>query len=308
MSDRLRTEFAVHLGEELVSLALIKENKYCVIYRGETGGGPVIIKKYKGDDPRLAGTEAEALRAYHVLAEENPHLIDSGIPVFNERANLLRIGFVEGDPMSEVLYRARNDARLQERCVGLMRVLGGALKTIRRRSQRPGEAPSPFVFEYLDHCSTTLERLPIIGPALFSGASREARDLADAFRRSADVPSFAHGDLVFKNIHVTEDRVGLIDFGNANPLSHTLNDVYNLLFALYNMWLPTSFKVRLREGFREGLAGLEFPEEAHRFYYEYHRRRWLMLKFHWGNAREKIEGFRGLVAFARPFSPRAMFP
>lgn len=308
MYDELRREFSADLGEELASLALIKENKYCVIYRGETIAEPVIIKKYKGEDPRMARTEAEALTAYHLLAKKNPALIDSGVPSFREKANLLRIGFVEGDPLSDVLYKARNDPVLQANCTRLMRILGGALKTIHQGSQRPGEETSPFIYEYLDHCSSTLEGLRIIGPILFSGAAQEGRDLADAFRRSGVTPSFIHGDLVFKNIHVTEDRVGLIDFGNANPLSHTLNDVYNLLFALNNMWLPKTFKAQLKAGFKEGLAGMDFPEEAHRFYYEYHRRRWLMLKFYWGNIREKIEGFRGLLEFARPFAPGGMFP
>jgi aminoglycoside phosphotransferase (APT) family kinase protein len=120
------------------------------------------------------------------------------------------------------------------------------------------------------------------------------------------VPSFVHGDFVFKNMHVDGERIGLIDFANANPLSHPLNDIYNLHFALANMLVPQGFKDRLMASFREGWGNVTFPEIVHRFYYEYHRRRWLMLKLTSRSPRDLIQGIHGLVSFAKPFTVEAI--
>ena len=95
--------------------------------------------------------------------------------------------------------------------------------------------------------------------------------------------------------------MGLIDFANTNPRSHTLNDFYNLKMALANMMLGRAFKRDLMAAFRLGLGDLSFPPVAHQFYYEYHRRRWLMLKTRAKSPAAWAEAVRGLVGFARPF-------
>ena len=91
-------------------------------------------------------------------------------------------------------------------------------------------------------------------------------------------------------------RVGLIDLANTIPRSHTLNDVYNLKFALNNMILPKEFKAELWSAFQNGIKPLVFPEIAHHFYYEYHRRRWFMLKLKSRNPKDQMQAFRGLFA------------
>ena len=102
--------------------------------------------------------------------------------------------------------------------------------------------------------------------------------------------------------------MGLIDLANAIQRSHTLNDLYNLKFALNNMFLPRAFKKELWTAFEAGLKPLSFPEMAHRFYYEYHRRRWLMLKMKSRHPKEQLQAIRGLLSFAKPFGPEAMAP
>jgi hypothetical protein len=105
---------------------------------------------------------------------------------------------------------------------------------------------------------------------------------------------------------VDGERVGLIDLANTIPKSHTLNDVYNLNLALSNMILPKEFKSDLWSAFQNGMKPLAFPEISHHFYYEYHRRRWLMLKLKSRNPKDQMQAFRGLFAQifrtgARPF-------
>lgn len=302
------SEYSQDLGMDLTSLDLIQENKYCTIYRGGTRTGPCIIKKYKGEETELVAAEADALSLYHSLARDEPALIDSGPPRLIRDKNLLCIGFVDGDPFNEVLYRAPRDKALSGQCVLLMVTLGKTLRKLHENTLRPGEQASPFLFEYIAYASTRLERLPVLGTLLFRKAVVEGRDLAESFRSTAPDPSFVHGDLVFKNIHVKDDRLGLIDFANANPLSHPLNDIYNLRFALANMLIPRDFKKDLLDGFHQGLGELHFPETVHRFYYEYHRRRWLMLKLTSRNPGDVMQGFRGLATFARPFRQEVKAP
>jgi len=299
-------EYSRDLGIELDALELIQENKYCIIYRAITSNGPCIIKKYRGEDPALVIAEADALSLYHRLAKDDPMLIDSGPPRLIKDKNLLYIGYVDGAAFNTVLYRAQNDASLGARCVRLMSTLGKTLTRIYDETRRAGEETSPFIFEYFHYCSTRLEQLPVLGSVLFHGACTDALELSDMLRTTAPEPSFVHGDLVFKNIHVKDEQLGLIDFANANPLSHPLNDIYNLRFALANMLISRTFKADLLQGFYEGFGDLDFPETVHHFYYEYHRRRWLMLKLTSKGVGDAIQGLRGLMTFAKPFQRKVM--
>jgi hypothetical protein len=308
MSNPRCQEFAEDLGLDLRSLELIQENKYCAIYRGSTPEGPCIVKKYAAGDPSLVRVEAEALALYHRLARNDPSLIDSGEPLLKEEKRLLCIGFVPGDRFSDFLYAARRDRALRDRACLFMITLGRVLRTIHEQTQQMGKETSPFIFEYFDYSSARMEQLPFLGSVLFAAMRSQAREIADAFRECHVAPSFVHGDFVFKNMHVQGNRIGLIDFANANPLSHPLNDIYNLRFALANMLLPRAFKERLLESFCDGLGSMAFPVPIHRFYYEYHRRRWLMLKLTSGNAADLMQGMRGLVSFAKPFTHEALAP
>jgi hypothetical protein len=295
--------FSKDLNLEISSLNFIQENKYCVIYSASTPAGKKIVKKYKGENPSLARTEAKALELYHAFAAEDGELIDSGYPILKEDKNLLLIGFVTGQPFNEFIYRAAREKSLQFSCEQHMFSLGKLLKKIRAETTQPSEPVSPFLFEYFDYTSRRLRNSKVFGSLLFKGVVEVSEQIKAGFQMSGEAPSFIHGDLVFKNIHVTNDRLGLIDFANANYFSHPLNDIYNLQLSLANMLIPNRLKQKLLVAFYHGLGEMDFSSATHRFYYEYHRRRWLMLKLLSRNPIDVLQGFRGFFSFAKPFSP-----
>ena len=299
-----KEEFSRDLGMELTSLNLIQENKYCHIFRSSCDGHPFIIKKYKGDDASLVKEEAKALNFYHHVAKDDPDLIDSKAVKLAAKKNLLCIGFVSGEPFSDVLYRGRRDADLRRQSVRIMGILGKLLKGLHEMTHAPGAETSPFIFEYAEYTSRRLAGIPLLGSLFFKGIGEESARLSRSFKAARITPSFTHGDFVFRNIHVDGGRVGLIDLANTIARSHTLNDVYNLNFALNNMILPKEYKTELWSAFQKGITPLSFPEIAHRFYYEYHRRRWLMLKIRSRNPKDLAQALRGLFGFARSFEHR----
>ena len=308
MSEPSTEQIAKALDLNVESLSLIQENAYCHIYCAGVDGESVIIKKYKGNDTHLVETEARALDFYHEIAKTHPELIDSKTVKLNKEQNILAIGFVEGECFSSVLYRARKEPDERERSIRAMSILGTFLKDLYDRTCSPGDETDPFIFEYMAHCSTRLRGLPVLGVLFFRDVCEDAAALSREFRAAEVPPSFVHGDFVFKNIHLSGERVGLIDFANTISRSHVLNDIYNLRLALDNMMLPRSFKSELLSAFYDAFGDHSFPEIAHRFYYEYHRRRWLMLKIGSRTPLGWLQGTRGLVSFARPFTPEIATP
>lgn len=306
MENLTREQFSQDLDMGLTSLDLIQENKYCYIYRSECDGQPFIIKKYKGDDSSLIEEEAKALNFYHDIARDDPDLIDSKAVKLTSEKNLLCIGFVEGECFSDVLYRRRKDTGVREQSIRIMGILGKLMKSLYEMTQSPGAETSPFIFEYSEYTSRQLASVPVLGFLLFRGIIKNTSQLSESFKAGNITPSFIHGDFVFRNIHVDEERVGLIDLANTIERSHTLNDVYNLKFALNNMILPKEFKAELWSAFQNGIKPLSFPEIAHRFYYEYHRRRWLMLKIRSRSPKDQMQAFRGLFGFAKSFEQGGM--
>jgi hypothetical protein len=285
---------------------LIQTNAYCAIYRAAIQGAPYIVKAYFGDDPALMRAEADALNFYHEIAGSRPDLIDSRTVARNDAQNLICIQFVRGRRLSDLIYQGRRNAAVREQTVRAMAVLGALLKAFYERTVDPAAEPDAFLFEYFAYCSNRLETLPALGRLCFRGYGASASVLADAFRAARLPPSFAHGDLVFRNIHVEGEQVGLVDFANTNFRSHILNDVYNLYFALANMVLSRPYKTALLDGLRQGTADLRFPDIGHRFYREYHRRRWLMLKLTSRHPRDLLQFVRGWLTFGRSMQPGSM--
>ena len=183
-----------------------------------------------------------------------------------------------------------------------MKILGKLLRKMTQKTQRPDEDTSPFIFEYFEYASKSLEQLSLFGPIFFKGCHESALDITKKFKHYKIIPSFVHGDFVFRNIHVHDEKVGLIDFANAIFLSHPLNDIYNMRIALGNMFLSHTFEQELLAAFYQGFGTMEFPDIAHEFYHEYHRRRWLMLKLSSSRLKDLLQGLRGLATFARPGS------
>ena len=283
---------------------LIQENKYCRIWWAIKDGDRLIVKTYHGFDTQLAEQEAEALDLYHDIASKREELIDSRCLGFEPRDNLLSIAFVEGECFTDLLYRARSDKDERKRAIAAMSILGRFSRQLWDRTRVAGGSPSPFMYEYLLHCSRRLEAFPILGRALFKGTEKEAARLWADLVQSGGDPSYAHGDYVFRNVHVQGNRVGLIDFANAIPTSHVLNDAYNLHFALANTWLSKDLKADLWKAYQDALGMDEYPEAAHRFYFEYHRRRWLQLKL-WANRPWPwMQAARAIATFAAPCEGR----
>ena len=309
MSDKMAcgennmAAFARLLGYPFDALHLIQDNAYCDIYQASVGNQPYIIKSYYGNDFSLMVSEAEAIDFYHKIANSHPDLIDSRTLAKDDSNNLICIQYVPGMRMSDLIYLGRRNMAVRQKAIRLMTILGTLLKSFYERTVSPGTETADFLFEYLTYCSDRLNQLPILKHTLFRGYHESGLHLIDEFRTSDVSPSFAHGDLVFRNIHIEDEKVGLIDFANTNFKSHILNDVYNIWFALANMILPIDYKHLLIEGLQGGLDHLDFPLIAHRFYYEYHRRRWLMLKLSTKHPRDFLQGIRGILSFARVTTP-----
>ena len=302
IGDRDNSEcahFSQSLGLSFDSVSHIQTNAYCAIYQTIANGTPYIVKAYRSDDPRLMIAEAKALDFYHEIASERTNLIDSRAVARNDAENLLCIQYVPGERLSDLIYQGKHNLETRARTLRIMRTLGAVLNTFYNRTAQPDAEMDAFPFEYFTYCSKRLEALPILGRVWFRRYEASGAALAEAFRAARLTPSFAHGDLVFRNIHVDGERVGLIDFANTNFGSHLLNDGYNLLFALSNMILSRSYRADLREALRQGVGGLSFPDIGHRFYYEYHRRRWLLLKLNSSSLGDLFQVIRGLGGFAR---------
>jgi hypothetical protein len=301
MDPSLEKEFSDGLGLAVERLAFIQENAYCAIYRAECDGEAAIIKKYKGDDPRLASLEARAVDFYHELVADRPAILDSRTIRFEPAHNLVCISFVPGISFADYLYAVRGDAERQRQAVQWMTLLAELLEAIRLKTSDPSATTDPFLFEYFDYCTRRLRSIPLLGATAFRREADSGGQIVAAFRAAAPVPSFIHGDFVFRNIHVHGDRIGLIDFANTNAASHVLNDVYNLQIGLGNMLLPAAFKRELWTAFEERFDPARFDAAVHRFYFEYHRRRWLMLNWRTGDPRRWLRALRGMNAFARPW-------
>lgn len=303
MQDASEKAVAAALGCGVESLTLIGKNAYCRVYLADTGRGRVIVKKYKGEDPSLAAAEGDALAFYDRVAQEDDRLMACRALVFDAQANLLCIHFTPGERFSALVYQGLWRGEARERSIRFMGLLGETLKRFYEETVSPGGESAQTPFEYLRYCSQRLESIPVLGGALFRGLRDDAERLCRAFRAADLAPSFAHGDFVFRNMHVCKERIGLIDFANSLPNSHALNDAYALHFALRNMPLPGAYRAALADAFRRGFGDAEFPEVAREFYYEYHRRRWLALKLRTLNPLRWAQAARGLAAFAGPFSP-----
>lgn len=296
--------YAEQLAMPVESLALIQRNKYCAIYQMRSAGHPLILKAYLGDDAAMMRREADGARYYQRSTADDPAMISAGVAQQVDAENLLCLEFVSGQPFNALIYQAARDERACERALTAMRSLGRWLARVREQTQRAGEAIDPFAFEYIAHCSRRLREHKLFGRTLFGRASEEASALCAELETAHPTPSFAHGDLVFLNIHVDGERVGLIDFANNQPLSHPLNDLHNLRVALNSMLIPARLRTALWDALLEGLGPLELCPIADRFYHEFHRRRWLMLQLCTRSPLRWLRALAGLRRFAGPHDER----
>ncbi|MBI1290656.1 phosphotransferase [bacterium] len=307
--EQLRAEFCAISGSPISNLRSIAENKYCLILQAERLGRPVVFKKYLSGREDLALIEYQSINLYHSIASDDPFLIDG--EAFGHSASDRTVGmtFIEGQRLSDHLRslvpRVPTGSWTGESpALPLMEKLGGILAKLRSSTRNPGSPLDPFHAEYIRYASQRLRELPFQGRLLFRHAVDEAERLIDAIGAASVIPSFCHGDFVFRNIHTDGRRVGLIDFANSQFASHPLNDMVNLWMALQNMLLPSEFKDALWTSFCRGYGEPDFGPVEEEFFFEYHRRRWLMLNFTATNPLHRLRAYRGYWGFARPYSTR----
>jgi hypothetical protein len=296
--------YAKALGIELVSLSPIQRNKYCAIGKGTLKDGtPCIVKDYGQSDPALAKLEADSLAFYDRFSAGIEGLKGCGTLAYNADENLLAISFMSGESYTRFVYKSLFSKVRKTQAVRHAEALGCLLRALYMEGPVSADHElGDFMREYLQHSTDRLKKVPMLGNIILNRKALGVQALLADAKASGERPSFCHGDCVPRNAHADEQGIGLIDWANTSEQSHILNDVYNLFNALNNMVLPPAFKRQILQALSDGLGDLSFDIRLHRFFYEYHRRRWLMLKLYARRPWPFLQALRGIVTFARPFS------
>ncbi len=297
----LTHEFSELLEMPLTRVSFITKNTYCSIYRGVHNSVPVIIKKYTTKTSEQAQNEARGFNTYHRLAAHTPEMIDARTLRLNRQNNILCVSFIPGKSLNSLIYsslkRPSECDFICERIAALARFLHSTyIKT-----QQPKAKTDSFIFDHFRYCTHSLASLPLIGTRYFADAPRVANELCNRYPHADAPPSFCHGDLTGRNILVDTTRIGCIDFTNALARGHFLNDYYAFLRSIDSIYIPASLHLRLRDAFVSAASIPAFPEILHRFYYEYHRYKWLMLRFKSHSPLRWYTAVRSLKNSAPPF-------
>jgi len=304
------TAMTAALGLEPDSIQLIQRNKYCTIAfaRRHDDGQRCIIKDYADSDPLLAQCEAQALARYDAICKDIAKLNSCRLLAFSPQHNALAMSFVKGESYTRLVYRGLFKAHCRRQAIVHARTLGKLLHALYQRHHHSDGRLGDFMQEYMLHASERLNAIPLAGRILCGTALPSAQALFAEGRDCREPVSFCHGDFVPRNIHADANTIGLIDWANTATDSHILNDVYNLYTAVGNMFLPSGYRQQIIEALSEGLGDLRFDIRLHRFFYEYHRRRWLMLKIYARRPWPWLQAMRGMLTFARPFTPDRLGP
>ena len=300
----IQERFRQMLALPIRSIRLIHENKYCAIYLGQfsekvDGEDKCILKHYFGDDHTMAAQEARALNYYSQLVEGRDGWMTSRCLAFSSETNLLAIQFVPGIPFSRFVYRARRKRLGVVHLVRICHELGEMLRRFHDETANPMAEPSDVLFDYMRYISSRLENQK---RRRFDGYCQSAEELIEGYLQCGVSTTFCHGDFVMRNIHIDTDkmtgrhRIGLIDFGNSLDHSHVLGDLFGFYFSAMHTYLPKRYRRTMVEDVVQGLVGrehlLQFPEAAVRFHFEYHRRRWMMLKMQSKNPLQRRRAIR----------------
>ena len=303
MQDRL-AEYAEALSLKLVAMHPIQRNKYCAIGRGVLDNGrSCVVKDYMDSDPKLARMEAEALEFYDGICNDTPGLKTCRLLAYNADRNMLAMSFMEGSSYTRFVYRGVYSAKRRILALEHTRALGRLLREIYQRRHSPENAFGEFMQEYMLYASGRLAKVLLLGPRLLGPELPSTGTLFEEARTCGEATSFCHGDCVPRNAHADDQGLGLIDWANTSANSHILNDLYNFRTATYNMFLTPGYRKQLLEALSDGLGDLVFDMRLHRFFYEYHRRRWLMLKLYAKRPWPWLQALRAILTFAKPFSP-----
>jgi thiamine kinase-like enzyme len=299
-------EWTDQLALQFKSAKVVYCNAYCAIFSatykkaGETKSA--IVKRYKPESTELARTESQSLDFYSQTIADMPEFMPSRSLAFCEQTNLIAIEYVPGVRFTEATYKSIARPARTKQVVRFCHSLGRLLSRFHEQTEQKSTPLSPMLDDYIRFTGRRLESLPKIGQSNFADAEAEGAQLfLEAAEASQDLGYFCHGDMVFRNIHIQGDKLGIIDWANTNRASHILNDLYNFYFAACNMWIPNRMRQTMIDAISDGLGPISFAPALHRFYYEYHRRRWLMLKLTGPKPWHRFQAWRAMNSFARPY-------
>jgi len=277
VSERGALDLGGRLGMPLHDIRRLGNRRECPVYRAHSQGRTVFVKAYAGSGPEHARTEAEAFDLAHRLGRTLPGWLGARSLSVSADGRLVCLGAVAGIPLSNALRRARRNAGSRSACLRAANRLGIFLAALRRATAAPGKSPAPHLGEYLFHVAESLAARPLLGRR-FRELPRLAATLWSDLEHTAWTPSFAHGDLTPRNVHVDIDgRVGVIDFAHARARSHPLDDICALRAWLRSAGIPPALRQGILAEVRSGMGNPGFPRTVERFFLAFHGWRWTHL-------------------------------
>jgi Ser/Thr protein kinase RdoA (MazF antagonist) len=265
------------------------------VYEARSHASRVFIKLYEHPERNHARHEAWAFGLAHRIGRRLPGWLGAQVRRVSADGRAVCLEAVGGEALGRTLRRARRDPDARRRCLVAAKHLGTFLASLRRETAAPGTRPQPHLGEYLQHVAESLAGHPLVGRAC-RRLPRRAESLHHDLERASWTPSFAHGDLTPRNVHVDlRGHVGLIDFAHARARSHSLDD----LCALRTWLRGTAVSPRLAANFLahvdKAMGHPSYPAEVERFYIAFHDWRWAHLALR-GSVRMR---WRALASLSR---------
>jgi len=265
------------LGLPLNGMRRLSSRRDCPVYRADSDGRTVFVKAYAGTGPEHARQEAAAFDLAHRVGSSLAGWLGARSLSVSPDGRIVCLGAVAGNSLSQALRRARRNQSSRRACLRAAHRLGIFLAVLRRVTAAPGKRPAPHLGEYLHHVAESLAARRLLGRR-FRKLPRLAATLWEDLEQTAWTPSFAHGDLTPRNVHVDVDgRVGVIDFAHARALSHPLDDICALRAWLHSTGVPSTLRQGILSEVRCGMGNPYFPRAVERFFLAFHGWRWAHL-------------------------------
>jgi serine/threonine protein kinase len=263
-----------------------------------------MVKVYRPDEEgfRLAGVEYQALEHYARMVAAIPDMVACcPLKIVQEQdLNAIVFEYFSGYSLGRFFYRSLWSKEYGRKLLQVVERLCFYLQVNLELCQNQNEVSdglSGFFAEYMLYCSNGLEK-HFSGRFLCSGFVREAEELCREFAAQPMGKSGLcriHGDLVPANILVnSKGEFCLIDFANSQPNGHLLSDVYGFLCSIRLFSLCPSVYKPVRALFDGLIQKGGYSELERKFFYEFHRRRWLWLKISSLHPLRQLEFWRAL--------------
>ncbi|MEX2670238.1 hypothetical protein [Candidatus Uabimicrobium amorphum] len=254
----------------LTNITFIKKNPYCSIYRAQLHKEIVFVKHYIQQQETLVPNEAKSIELYQKITHGENIWSECTVIECDPPKGLLVVSFVPGDSLSRCIYSCKNKPQLLQNVVSLGKLLG----SLYNETKREGTI-DPFFYEYIEYCQQKLQNIHGI-----PGCLSKRYHLLPVEKVKENCISFSHGDFVPANIHLHNEKVGLIDFANSNDCSHIENDIMNFTIAINNMFIKSSLKKEILQAFHEGIGERTVFPQTKNLFRTFHYCRWIMLNIH----------------------------